>query len=117
MPPIRFAYSFDLKSESRTITGSGGVTALGGSVVFNATNSYTGATIVNTEGARKVSFSSPVTKRNVLDAAYQELDHYNVLTSALGAKPATKKIWIPDALFASEDNLLSGLVFNPLKGN
>jgi hypothetical protein len=69
------------------------------------------ATIVNTEGARKVHFSSPVTKRNVLDAAYQELDHYNVLTSALGAKPATKKIWIPDALFASEHNLLSGLVF------
>ena len=69
------------------------------------------ATIVNTEGARKVHFSSPVTKRNVLDAAYQELDHYNVLTKALGAKPATKKIWIPDALFANEHNLLSGLVF------
>jgi hypothetical protein len=69
------------------------------------------ATIVNTEGARTVRFSSPVTKRNVLDAAYQELDHYNILTSALGAKPATKKIWIPDALFANEHNLLSGLVF------
>lgn len=69
------------------------------------------ATIVNTEGARRVSFSSRVTKRNVLDAAYQELDHYNVLTSALGAKPATKKIWIPDALFANEHNLLNGLVF------
>jgi len=69
------------------------------------------ATIVNTEGARRVSFSSPVTKRNVLDAAYQELDHYNVLTRALGAKAATKKIWIPNALFANERNLLSGLVF------
>jgi Ferritin-like domain len=69
------------------------------------------ATIVNTVGAQKVSFSSNVTKRNVLDAAYQELDHYNVLTSALGAKPATKKIWIPNSLFASEHNLLSGLVF------
>jgi len=69
------------------------------------------ATIVNTEGAQKVHFSSPVTRRNVLDAAYQELDHYNVLTTALGAKPATKKIWIPDALFANEHNLLSGLVF------
>ena len=69
------------------------------------------ATIVNTEGAQKVHFSSQVTKRNVLDAAYQELDHYNVLTNALGAKPATKKIWIPDALFANEHNLLSGLVF------
>jgi hypothetical protein len=69
------------------------------------------ATIVNTEGARRVNFSSHVTKRNVLDAAYQELDHYKVLTSALGAKPATKKIWIPDTLFANEHNLLSGLVF------
>jgi hypothetical protein len=69
------------------------------------------ATIVNTEGARRVSFSSPVTKRNVLDAAYQELDHYNVLTKALGAKPVTKTIWIPDSLFANEHNLLSGLVF------
>jgi hypothetical protein len=69
------------------------------------------ATIVNTVGAQKVHFSSPVTKRNVLDAAYQELDHYNVLTSALGAKPATKKIWIPNSLFANEKNLLSGLVF------
>lgn len=69
------------------------------------------ATIVNTVGAQKVHFSSHVTKRNVLDAAYQELDHYNVLTTALGAKPATKKIWIPNSLFANEHNLLSGLVF------
>jgi len=69
------------------------------------------ATIVNTEGAKKVSFSSSVTKRNVLDAAYQELDHYNVLTNALGATAVTKEIWIPDALFANERNLLSALVF------
>jgi Ferritin-like domain len=69
------------------------------------------ATVVNTVGAQKVKFSSHVTKRNVLDAAYQELDHYNVLTTALGAKPATTKIWIPDALFANEQNLLKGLVF------
>jgi hypothetical protein len=69
------------------------------------------ATIVNTVGAQKVRFSKQVTQRNVLDAAYQELDHYNVLTSALGAKPATKKIWIPDSLFHNEHNLLSGLVF------
>ena len=68
------------------------------------------ATIVNTEGARKVKLDH-VTERNVLDAAYQELDHYNVLTTALGAKPLTKKIWIPDALFASKHNLLNGLVF------
>ena len=69
------------------------------------------ATIVNTVGAQKVHFSSHVTKRNVLDAAYQELDHYKVLTGALGAKPATKTIWIPNVLFSSEKHLLSGLVF------
>jgi len=68
------------------------------------------ATIVNTKGAQKVHFSQQVTQRNVLDAAYQELNHYNVLVS-LGARPATKKIWIPNALFANEHNLLSGLVF------
>jgi hypothetical protein len=67
------------------------------------------ATIVNTEGARKVKLD-PVTKRNVLDAAYQELDHYKVLTGALGAKPATKKIWVPNAVFASKKNLLETLV-------
>lgn len=69
------------------------------------------ATIVNTVGAQRVEFSSQVTQRNVLDAAYQELDHYNVLTKALGARAVTKKIWIPDALFANQHNLLSGLVF------
>ena len=69
------------------------------------------ATIVNTEGARKVHFSGHVTKRNVLDAAFQELDHYEVLTKDLGAKPATKKIWVPDSVFANEHNLLSALVF------
>jgi hypothetical protein len=69
------------------------------------------ATIVNTEGARRVHFSEHVTKRNVLDAAYQELDHYNVLTKALGAKPLTKRIWVPDSLFANQHNLLTGLVF------
>ncbi len=69
------------------------------------------ATIVNTVGAQKVRFSTAVTQRNVLNAAYQELDHYNVLTQALGAKPATKKIWVPDSLFANEHNLLTALVF------
>jgi hypothetical protein len=66
------------------------------------------ATIVNTVGAERVSLDQ-VTKRNVLDAAYQELDHYKVLVS-IGAKPATKSIWVPDAVFAGKDGLLSALV-------
>ncbi len=55
------------------------------------------ATIVNTIGYQKVSLDA-VTKRNVGAAAREELIHYNVLTS-LGAKPLTKKIWVPDAVF------------------
>ncbi len=66
------------------------------------------ATIVNAVGAERVHLDA-VTKRNVLDAAYQELDHYNVLVS-VGAKPATKKIWVPDAVFGSKHGLLTALV-------
>jgi hypothetical protein len=67
------------------------------------------ATIVNTVGAERVRLDH-VTERNVRDAAYQELIHYEVLTS-IGAKAITKKIWIPDSLFHSKHNLLKGLVF------
>lgn len=67
------------------------------------------ATIVNTVGFERVALD-PVTRRNVKDAAYEELVHYEVLTS-LGAKPVTKKIWIPDSLFHNKHNLLKGLVF------
>lgn len=67
------------------------------------------ATIVNTVGAEKVDFDDKVTRNNVRAAAYEELLHYRFLT-ANGAKPATTKIWIPDALFKSEKNLLNGLV-------
>lgn len=67
------------------------------------------ATIVNTEGQKKVSLDF-VTRRNVRDAARQELDHYNVLVS-LGAKPLTKKIWVPNAVLGSRKGLLEALVF------
>jgi hypothetical protein len=39
-------------------------------------------------------------------SATHELGHYEVL-KALGAKPITKKIWVPDAVFASADGFLS----------
>jgi hypothetical protein len=67
------------------------------------------ATIVNTVGPEKVGLD-PVTRRNVLDAATEELIHYDVLTQALGAVPATKKIWIPNAVFSSKKALLETLV-------
>ena len=65
------------------------------------------ATIVNTIGYQKVSLDA-VTKRNVGAAAREELIHYNVLTS-LGAKPLTKKIWVPDAVFKDASGLLNTL--------
>lgn len=65
------------------------------------------ATIVNTIGYQRVSLDA-VTKRNVGAAAREELIHYNVLTS-IGGVPLTKKIWVPDAVFADATGLLSTL--------
>jgi hypothetical protein len=68
------------------------------------------ATIVNTVGAEKVGLD-PVTLANVRAAACEEKIHYETLTSsAVGAKPVTKRIWVPDEVFASAENLLTTLV-------
>jgi hypothetical protein len=67
------------------------------------------ATIVNTVGA-DVRGLDKTTRRNVAAAAQQELEHFNVL-KGLGAQELTKKIWIPDELFAKPQNLLNGLQF------
>ena len=62
------------------------------------------ATIVNTVGAEQArpasSTRSPL--RNVRAAAQQEKNHYELLTSsAVGGKPATTTIYVPDEVFAS----------------
>jgi len=49
------------------------------------------------------------TQRNIGAAAQEELRHYDVLVS-LGAKAITKRIWVPDTVFASRENLLNTLV-------
>lgn len=68
------------------------------------------ATIVNTVGAERVALD-PVTRANVRAAATEEKIHYEVLTSsAVGAVPVTKRIWVPDEVFASATNLLTTLV-------
>jgi hypothetical protein len=68
------------------------------------------ATIVNTVGAEKVGLDA-VTKRNVQAAAQQEKNHYELLTSkAIGAKPVTKTIYVPNDVFASAQSLLTTLV-------
>jgi hypothetical protein len=72
------------------------------------------ATIVNTVGPEKLGRGrgrrslDRVTRRNVRAAARQELIHYEVLTS-IGAKELTKRIWVPDAAFASRTGLLETL--------
>lgn len=68
------------------------------------------ATIVNTVGPEKVDLD-PATRANVRAAAREELIHYQVLTSdAVGGSPVTKRIWIPDSVFSSKENLLTTLV-------
>jgi len=82
------------------------------------------ATIVNTVGPEKLRprtiirngrrVADPrrlnkVTNRNVRSAAREELIHYDVLTKALGATPLTKKVWVPNAVFASPRGLLTTL--------
>lgn len=68
------------------------------------------ATIVNTVGWEKGLGGDDVTQRNIRAAAREELIHYNTLVSkAIGATPLTKRIWVPDAVFANRTNFLSTL--------
>jgi hypothetical protein len=68
------------------------------------------ATIVNTLGAERVALD-PTTFANVRAAAAEEKIHYETLTSAaVGATAVTKRIWVPDEVFASAENLLTTLV-------
>ncbi|MGE0028286.1 MAG: hypothetical protein AB7O78_02440 [Thermoleophilia bacterium] len=69
------------------------------------------ATIVNTVGFDSgILDGDPVTKRNVGAAAQEEYVHYNVLVSkGVGGRPVTKKIWVPDAVFATREGLLNTL--------
>jgi len=66
------------------------------------------ATIVNTVGFELGLGGDAVTQRNIKAAAREELIHYQVLVAS-GGKPASKKIWIPDAVFANRTNFLSTL--------
>ena len=65
------------------------------------------ATIVNTVGPERIRLDA-VTKANVEAAARHELIHYEYL-SAVGAKALTKRICVPDAVFASQEPFLTTL--------
>ena len=85
------------------------------------------ATIVNTVGFERLgarnttpnrgggvnagaSHLDPVTTRNIAAAAREELIHYDVLVSSgVGGQALTKRIWVPDQVFASPTNLLETL--------
>ena len=68
------------------------------------------ATIVNTVGAERVELDD-VTRQNVQFAAREELIHYQTLISpSVGGAAVTKRIWVPDSVFASKEGLLGTLV-------
>ena len=68
------------------------------------------ATIVNTVGWEKKLGVDAVTQGNLAAAAREELVHYRVLVSkGVGGRPLTKRIWVPDAVFANRTSLLSTL--------
>jgi hypothetical protein len=64
------------------------------------------ATIVTTVGFELGLGGDAVTQRNVGAAAREELIHYQVLVAS-GGVPASKQIWVPDAVFANRTNFLS----------
>jgi hypothetical protein len=66
-------------------------------------------TVVTTTALHKLSLPSAAVE-TVGAASREELDHFNVLTRQFGGHPATRRIWIPDALFASPTALFTGLV-------
>ena len=77
------------------------------------------ATIVNTVGGEQgVGFfrglpgdsAGQTTLTNIRAAAREELVHYKVLVSgAVGGRAITKRIWVPDSVFANATNLLNTL--------
>lgn len=68
------------------------------------------ATIINTTGFERGLGGDEVTRRNIEAAAREELIHYQVLvSSAVGGRPLAKRIWIPDAVFASRTSFLNAV--------
>jgi hypothetical protein len=76
-----------------------------------ATTAEVLATIVNTVGFERTPGLDPTTRRNIGAAARHELIHYNTLTSAaVGGRALATRIWVPDAVFATREGLLTTLV-------
>ena len=65
------------------------------------------ATIVNSVGQARVDLQ-PEARRNIRAAAREEYIHFQTLTE-FGATPLTRRIWVPDAVFASRTSFLDTL--------
>lgn len=66
-------------------------------------------TVITTTALEKLSLPASGAE-TVAAASREELDHFIVLTRHFGGRPATRRVWIPDALFASPAALFTGLV-------
>ena len=68
------------------------------------------ATVINTVGHERGLGGDQTTRDNVAAAAREELIHFQVLTSsAVGGREATRRVWVPDAVFASRESFLGTL--------
>jgi len=66
-------------------------------------------TIVTTIAPQKLTLPLPAID-TVGAAAREELAHHEVLTREFGARPATHRVWLPDAVFTSPRSLFETLV-------
>ncbi len=66
-------------------------------------------TVVTTTALQKLSLPQAAID-TVGAASREELDHYEVLTQRFGARAATHKVWVPDAIFTSPTSLFQTLV-------
>lgn len=68
------------------------------------------ATVINTIGFERGLGGDAVTQANLAAAAREELIHYQVLTSrAVGGRELTKRVWLPDAVFANRTSFLNAV--------
>lgn len=68
------------------------------------------ATVITTVGHERGLGGDQTTRDNVAAAAREELIHFQVLTSnAVGGREATRRVWIPDAVFASRESFLNAV--------
>jgi hypothetical protein len=66
-------------------------------------------TVITTTALQKLSLPAAAVE-TVGAASREELEHFTVLTRQFGGHPATRRVWIPDALFATPAALFTGLV-------